>query len=266
MPGGYHPARIGDEFCSGRYRIVNKLGFGHSATTWLAEDRENKTRSVSIKISTEESVDRMFEQQILERLTKAAESDLKHPGRNIVQTLLDSFKISGPIYTHRCLVTEAERVKIMQKKEYPYHRTLPLPVVRATAAQLILGEQLQAKTGKSQSEPIIREDGQTIRISRPWLLAPPESRFANVGHLDEPLSFSADIWTLGCAIWEIFGDRPPFGAFPVEILSKLPERWLVEWKERRNWFDEDGRRIKRCFRCMLNLMLVLEPAQRGTIN
>ncbi|KNG80046.1 protein kinase domain-containing protein [Aspergillus nomiae NRRL 13137] len=84
----------------------------------------------------------------------------------------------------------------------------------------------------------------------PLLLAPPESRFAGLGDPDDPLSFSGDIWTLACTVWDIFGDRPPFEAFPatldevtiehVEMLGKLPERWWSKWGERRNWFNEDG--------------------------
>jgi hypothetical protein len=31
-PGGYHPTLIGDTFCSGRYTIVHKLGFGGYST------------------------------------------------------------------------------------------------------------------------------------------------------------------------------------------------------------------------------------------
>lgn len=37
-PGGYHPINIGDEFSSGRYLIVRKLGWGHFSTVWLARD------------------------------------------------------------------------------------------------------------------------------------------------------------------------------------------------------------------------------------
>ncbi|PGH12937.1 hypothetical protein AJ80_06542 [Polytolypa hystricis UAMH7299] len=67
------------------------------------------------------------------------------------------------------------------------------------------------------------------------LLAPPESRFAEPGESDEPLSFPGDIWTLACTIWDVFGSGPPFEAFPVtldevivehvEMLGKLPDRW-----------------------------------------
>lgn len=86
----------------------------------------------------------------------------------------------------------------------------------------------------------------------PLLLAPPESRFAESDGSDEPLSFPGDIWTLACTIWDIFGSKPPFEAFPVtldevtiehvEMLGKLPDRWWSKWAERNNWFDEDGRK------------------------
>lgn len=150
----------------------------------------------------------------------------------------------------------------------------------------------------------------------PLLLAPPESRFADAGNLDEPLSFPGDIWTLTCSIWDIFGCKPPFESFPVsldevtmehvEMLGKLPDRWWNEWKERSNWFDEDGHKNAKedlrqwygntsrdwgtrfnenirqprerngfdlfsadeeaAFRDMMKLMLVLEPSKRATID
>ncbi|PYH97905.1 hypothetical protein BO71DRAFT_447596 [Aspergillus ellipticus CBS 707.79] len=75
----------------------------------------------------------------------------------------------------------------------------------------------------------------------PLLLAPPESRFAEPGGEDEPLSFPGDIWTLACTVWDIFGDHPPFEAFPVtldevtiehvEMLGRLPGRWWSRWEE-----------------------------------
>ena len=37
--GGYHPLHLGDTMKGGRYRIVQKLGWGRDATVWLAEDR-----------------------------------------------------------------------------------------------------------------------------------------------------------------------------------------------------------------------------------
>ncbi|KAE8547892.1 hypothetical protein TMatcc_009715 [Talaromyces marneffei ATCC 18224] len=187
VPGGYHPTMLGDQFCSGRYVIAHKLGFGRSATTWLAEDIVNG-RLVALKISTAESVDRMHEMEVLSRLAKA-ESSL--PGKPIVQNILDSFTVSGPNGTHRCLITDAARLNLNEVKEYPYHRLLHLPAARAIAAQLLLGvqlihsqgivhgdlhlgnmllqlpsdmknktsKQLRARTGEPAKEPVVREDG-----------------------------------------------------------------------------------------------------------
>jgi len=46
--GGYHPVGIGDVFAQGRYRIVNKLGYGSSSTVWLARDRLGKLMTLKI--------------------------------------------------------------------------------------------------------------------------------------------------------------------------------------------------------------------------
>ena len=36
--GGYHPTHLGDTLKNGRYKILNKLGWGGYATVWLARD------------------------------------------------------------------------------------------------------------------------------------------------------------------------------------------------------------------------------------
>lgn len=137
VPGGYHPVRLGDKYCGGRYVVVHKLGFGRSATTWLAEDMV-EGRLVALKISTAESASRTGEEKILLRL---AEAKFRLPGKEAVQTLLDAFTVSGPNGNHRCLVTDAARISIHEAKDAAYHRLLHLPAARAITAQLILGVQ-----------------------------------------------------------------------------------------------------------------------------
>ncbi|KAL2834106.1 kinase-like domain-containing protein [Aspergillus pseudoustus] len=354
VPGGYHPVKLGDIFCAGRYTIVHKLGFGRSATTWLAEDTQEQ---------------------------RLADSDL--PGKALIQNLFDSFTISGPNGIHRCLVTDAARLNLNELKEYPYHRLLPLSAARAIAAQLVLGvqfihsqgvvhgdlrlsnillklptdmqdmtlEQLRAKTGEQSKQLVIREDGAALGLGdlpelivpiwlgtdgdkvtigdspilivdfgetfdpnktkqytarTPRQFSPPESRFADAGGSDDPLTFPGDMWTLACAMWDILGSGPPFESLAVsldevtmehvELLGRLPDRWWVEWKERRNWFNEDGSKKvmeelrqrygnthrywdtrkhglgmfsaeeEKAFRAMMSLMLVLEPGKRATID
>lgn len=144
VPGGYHPVQIGDRFHDGRYVIVHKLGFGRSATTWLAEDKQD-SRLVALKISTAESAERtVHESQVLTRLGQAKS---RLPGKAVVQTLLDSFPLSGPNGRHRCLVMDAARINIDEAKEAAYHRLLHLPASRAIAAQLVLGVQFVHSQG-----------------------------------------------------------------------------------------------------------------------
>lgn len=145
--------------------------------------------------------------------------------------------------------------------------------------------ELYEKFGEPQSVPVIRVDGQPLQDTMPtkvyipgWfgdpsnelilgqekimisdfgvfqsaktvqtlpLFQPPETRF-----WDESLSFSSDIWTLVCTIWEILGHRPLFEAYfasadrvtkeQVEVLGKLPLEWWENWSKRLDWFNEEG--------------------------
>lgn len=138
VPGGYHPVYIGDTFCAGRYTIIHKLGFGRSATTWIAEDKQQNNQLVALKISTAETAYETQEEQILSRLNRTGS---QVPEKKYIQTIHDSFVFSGPNGTHRCLVMDIERVSIAYAQEAACHRLIHLPVARAIAAQLILGVQ-----------------------------------------------------------------------------------------------------------------------------
>jgi hypothetical protein len=62
-----------------------------------------------------------------------------------------------------------------------------------------------------------------------------------------------DIWTLACALWEIFSSRAAFDAWlatrddmaaqQVEILGPLPAEWWDCWQARGEYLDEDGRPV-----------------------
>ncbi|PYH33037.1 kinase-like protein [Aspergillus neoniger CBS 115656] len=80
------------------------------------------------------------------------------------------------------------------------------------------------------------------------MLVPPETYFEP----QKSLSFSADIWTLACTIWEIIGQRPLLEGFNpsvdwvvkehVDTFGKLPLPWWQKWESRSKWFNEDGTR------------------------
>jgi serine/threonine-protein kinase SRPK3 len=74
----------------------------------------------------------------------------------------------------------------------------------------------------------------------PISVRPPELLFHSRGN---PVSFSSDVWSLGCAFWKILGQRPLFEA-PYEdrdiiiceqvdaMGSSVPSQWWSEWKAR----------------------------------
>lgn len=75
---------------------------------------------------------------------------------------------------------------------------------------------------------------------------PPETYFEPYA----PLTFSADIWSLATAIWDILGMQALFSsAFYtdqqvlcqiVDTLGPLPIDWLKRWDDRMQFFDEKG--------------------------
>ncbi|GBF66247.1 hypothetical protein TMEN_8967 [Trichophyton mentagrophytes] len=81
----------------------------------------------------------------------------------------------------------------------------------------------------------------------PLHLRPPEARFEP----DAPMSYSADIWGLAVAIWEIVGMKAIWScefATPdsvtkqhIEVLGPMPVEWWERWDERHEYFDENGK-------------------------
>ncbi|RAL12333.1 kinase domain protein [Aspergillus homomorphus CBS 101889] len=94
-------------------------------------------------------------------------------------------------------------------------------------------------------ETRLGEDCHTPLASRP-----PEARFEP----SAPLSYAADIWSLGTAIWEILGMRAVFSSEfatadevvcpQVDVLGPMPAKWWERWDERGRFFDEDSGRPK----------------------
>ncbi|EHA26968.1 hypothetical protein ASPNIDRAFT_172257 [Aspergillus niger ATCC 1015] len=76
--------------------------------------------------------------------------------------------------------------------------------------------------------------------SHTLVVRPPEARFEPT----QPLTFSSDIWTLACTMWDIMGQRTLFEGLltndddmtsqQVELLGPLPSEWLTKWTEIRD--------------------------------
>ncbi|KAJ5776091.1 uncharacterized protein N7511_001102 [Penicillium nucicola] len=135
VPGGYHPIVIGDIFCSGRYTVVHKLGFGGYSKLWLAWDQQRRCY-VSLKILTARSSPDSHEGDILRYLMK---SNYTHSGKRFIPPLLDQFSFHGPNGYHRCLVGEPAGGSIALSEKNSTSFMFPLDAARSTAAQLLLG-------------------------------------------------------------------------------------------------------------------------------
>ena len=80
----------------------------------------------------------------------------------------------------------------------------------------------------------------------PLLIRPPEARFEPT----MPLTFSSDIWTLACTIWDLVAQRSLFEGFltneddmtcqQIAALGPLPTEWWEKWEGRGNHFTDDG--------------------------
>jgi len=130
----------------------------------------------------------------------------------------------------------------------PTHGIVPIWLAKASEKNNSLRSQnLAYKFGEAFS-PLNEQKYQSCTALG---IRPPEVRF----ELDEPLSFSSDIWTLACTIWNIMAQRPLFESFfatedymtceHVDTLGILPLEWWRRWEARRPKFTEDGKPINR---------------------
>lgn len=81
-------------------------------------------------------------------------------------------------------------------------------------------------------------------LHTPTVLCPPEIFF------HETVSSAADIWTLGCTVYDILGERTLFETWVddpddvigemVSTLGKLPTRWWQQWEKISEFFLDDG--------------------------
>ena len=158
--GGYHPVHVG-EIMINRYVIVQKLGWGHFSTVWLARDNMYNTY-VALKVQksashyTEAAYD---EVEILDVVAKNAhladwiqsvnkykidDKMYQEKGGYSIEDchtvqLLNSFIHSGPNGQHFIMVFEILGVNLLEiMKRYDY-KGIPLPIVRTMTKQVLIG-------------------------------------------------------------------------------------------------------------------------------
>ncbi|KAL8718559.1 MAG: hypothetical protein Q9225_004318, partial [Loekoesia sp. 1 TL-2023] len=199
-PGGYHPIKLGDEFCHGRYHVVHTLQYSRCSTVWLARDCV-KNRYVALKVVAAGISEHgeYEEAEIVNHLCWGNPlGHPNHPDRRFVLDVFDQFWIHGPNGHHQCLVTEVLGPTVSLMKEATRHDLLPVKTARKISAQLTLGlayihacgvvhgdlhtrnmasvlpnfdsyttEQVYATFGKPKTQPILRCDLQPVGAEAP---------------------------------------------------------------------------------------------------
>ncbi|KAL6904758.1 kinase-like domain-containing protein [Trichoderma evansii] len=127
-PGGYHQVHLSDTLDDGKYRILDKLGFGSFAIVWLARDEDR--RAVA-----EQSHEHNHELEILQAIKQ--NGDPAHPGHKHVSHLLNSFYHEGPNGRHLCIVLEFLGPQISSVAETRPNYRLEGPLARRISSQLL---------------------------------------------------------------------------------------------------------------------------------
>jgi len=153
--GGYHPVYVG-EVLNGRYVILQKLGWGHFSTVWLARDVKFDTY-IAIKVQKsaphyleaafdeveilQNAVKHCMDEQWLKDLKefyKGKKTEFSRDDCHVVQ-LLNAFIYTGDYGRHFCMVFEILGVNLLEIiKRYDY-RGIPLKLCRKMAKQCLLG-------------------------------------------------------------------------------------------------------------------------------
>lgn len=163
---GYHPTYIGETFMNGRYVILQKLGWGHFSTVWLAEDKlfgqpgaNAPVKYVALKVQkSKESYSEAAEDeiQILKAMKEAKSKpewamireELKQKGLNLSEDdtfcieILNNFPhfgIHGKHYCSTFRIMGPNLLDLIRFFEKKYDRGIPIHMVKKIAVQLLIG-------------------------------------------------------------------------------------------------------------------------------
>ncbi|KAL3465080.1 kinase-like domain-containing protein [Aspergillus heterothallicus] len=272
-PEKFYPARIG-EVLNDRYQVVGKLGYGSSATVWLARDLL-EDRYLAIKVYTASAaVTREIE--VYNHL-RNLQSD--HAGQSCLRPLIEAFQISNPDGhgAHYCLVHPPLGISLSELTPLLPDRVMSSAMVRTTIRKVLAAldflhtEAEVIHTDLQPSNMLLGIKDHSIfpkfeqaelenPVSRKTLedrgdIMPDIYRAPEV-ILGMKWDYKVDIWNVGMLIWDLFEHRHLFkarnperklddgyhlaemqavlGAPPIEFLSRS-EYSLEFWDESGKW-------------------------------
>ncbi|GME93697.1 unnamed protein product [Ambrosiozyma monospora] len=137
VPGGYHPAYLGEYYKDKKYVLVRKLGWGHFSTVWLAKDlQENKHVAMKIVRSAKNYRETAIDE--IKLLSKINHTDKDHPGHAHLIKLLDYFDHHGVNGVHICMVFEVLGENLLSLIRRYKHKGLPIKFVKQITKQMLL--------------------------------------------------------------------------------------------------------------------------------
>lgn len=136
---GYHPVVLGEYYNTGKYQILQKLGWGHFSTVWLAIDKKVHGY-FALKILKSKKSYTEAAQDELEILKKLKEKDDGSKPTNVVE-YIDSFYHYGLHGKHQCIVFEIMGPNLLDLIQHYEDRDeiMPIWLVKLITKQLLVG-------------------------------------------------------------------------------------------------------------------------------
>lgn len=277
-PEGYYRFRLGDLLDNGRYRVVYNSGKGVFSTVMKVQDTALNGKELVVKVIRNNETMRkagLRELEFLKELAAADPENKKH-----VVRLLSSFEHRG----HLCLVFEPMHMNLRQLLKKFNNQGLEMEAVRSFSKQMLSGLKLllKCKILHADIKPdniLVAENLKKIKIcdlGSAARLSPEEceitpyliSRFYRAPEimLGLPYNEAADMWSIGCVIYELFTGQILFtgannndmlyqiqllkGGFPKRLLRKAtfaPQHYDADFThfELRQWDQHLGKELRK---------------------
>ncbi|KAI1167962.1 kinase-like protein [Nemania serpens] len=257
-PGGFHPILLGDVFKNGRYKVIQKIGWGGFATIWVARDQlHHRNVALKVHIAKKNSNSEILVSNAITKLSKEYPGQ-DHPGQHHLVPLLDHFTVVGPNGTHDCLVLELLGPSVSEVAER--FGRLPPDIAKSTAYQALLGidflsrqkiahgdlhtnniafalpnlasldeSQFYKKFGRPKTLPLRRLDGKALTARVPKYTVEPISFFDLDGLREELRTCTVKIIDFG----EAFFRSQSAAAVNTPLTLRPPEAIFDDWVDYR---------------------------------
>jgi serine/threonine protein kinase/Tfp pilus assembly protein PilF len=212
-----------------RYRIVDELGRGGMAIVYLADDTRHD-RKVALKVMHPDLALSIGRERFLREIRFAAR--LSHPH---ILTLHDSGDADGLLYYVMPFVDgETLRDRLKREKRLPVRDAVHITrevadalgyahasgiIHRDIKPENILlsqGHAVVADFGIASAVDVARDEHITATgtsLGTPAYMSPEQA-------MGEPVDSRADVWALGCVLYEMLSGEPPFGREARMALSR----------------------------------------------